>query len=141
MNQNKYFEIKYAIIPVHDYILNVPVNIRSYVVGKCFFCGEHKHFTNRGDVEIGYDVVFMWDPNNRRDNIYPQYELETNRVTNTTEVDKIFNTESECQAEVDKLNATLLNKNSYDYDVRRQEIATDTQEAKKRLSIDPFMQR
>lgn len=141
MSQSKYFQTKYAIIPVRNYIYNIPVGIRSYVVGKCFFCGEHKHFTNRGEVEMGYDVVFMWDPNNRKDNIYPQYELETNRVTNITEVDKIYNTASECQAEVDKLNESLLDKNSVDYGVRKREIAKDTQEAQKRLAIDPFMQR
>ncbi len=106
--QRNNYKIKYAVIPVYNYFCNIQLDVRAYVVGKCYLCGETKRYTEQGTSETEYDVVFEWNPNNSTDNNVPIYKPTTKEVTNSTKVSKIFDTPAECQEYADLLNETLI---------------------------------
>ena len=107
------YPVKYAIMPIYEYISKDEKIISYYIVSKCFLVGEKKSYLRDGSFKQEYEVVFPYQMNDFINNYeyfrcYPKFIYYD--CINSLTVSKVFNDKDEAKNVCLELNKQLLDE-------------------------------
>lgn len=108
------YPVKYALMPIYEYISKDEKIVSYYIVSKCFLASEKKSYLRDGTFKIEYEVVFPYQMNNYINNYeyfrcYPKFNIY-NECINSLIVRRIFEDKESAIMACNELNQKLLDE-------------------------------
>lgn len=108
------YPVKYALMPIYEYISKDEKIISYYIVSKCFIVSENKRYLINGSFKQEYEVVFPYQINDFINNYeyfrcYPKFNIYYDCINSLT-VSSVFNDKDEAKNVCLELNKQLLDE-------------------------------
>lgn len=114
------YPIKYAVMPIIEQTgwasglndLEREYGVVCYIVSKCYLVGREEKYNRNGNTLCNYKVVFPYQKDNLHRyllRVEPSYNCD-GKCSNSTNVDKVFDSFEEAKEETEKKNKEILSK-------------------------------
>lgn len=115
MEEHVNYPIKYAVMPIVEQVgwsiglnqLERDYDVVTYIVSKCYVVGEQKLNFSDGTSKMSYEVVFPYQ-NEYMDRQLPEFNIFSQKCTNSTFVNQCFDSFDVALEVANKLNNDIL---------------------------------